>query len=78
MCTWRSCLAKNFGFDAKGVGARLDQAERRLSALLHDITQLAGELEFTVARHLGRFDKQYIAADRGPRQPGGDARQAGS
>src|ERR1700743_3778000 len=56
----------------------LDDAERRLSALLHDLAELPGEDEPAAAGHPRRFDEQDVAADRRPGKAGGHARNAGA
>ena len=58
--------------------ARIDQAERRLRALLHDVAQLAGQDQLAGAGGPGRLDEQDVAADRGPGEAGRDARNAGA
>ena len=56
----------------------LDQAERRLSALAHDIAKLAGEDQLAGAGHFRRLDEEDFAADRSPREAGDDAGHAGA
>src|SRR4030095_10773432 len=64
--------------NSKGDRPRFHQTECGLSALLHNITQLSGEKQFAVTTHLRRFDKQDIAAHRGPSETGCHTRKARS
>src|SRR5262249_9406031 len=64
------------GIDAERCGAVLHDAQRRLRALTHHFTELAGEDERAIAGHARRLDKENVAADRRPGEPGRDARHA--
>jgi xylulokinase len=45
----------------------------RLRALLHDVSEVAGDQEFALARHHRDFDLEQLAAHFGPGQAGGHA-----
>ena len=49
-CTWMSLLSNSAGVDAEPSRARLDQRQRRLRALLHDVAELAGEDQLAACR----------------------------
>src|ERR1700722_1675250 len=63
--------------DAEGGATRLDVAFRRLHRFLHHVAELAGGRDLALAGHDHRFDRQQLAADLGPGQPGCDADQIG-
>ena len=50
--------------------------ERRRRGLLHDVAELAGDLQLALAVEGLRLDEQHVAADRRPGQPGRDAGHA--
>ena len=66
------------GIDAQARGARLDQGERGLGALLHHVAELAGQNQLSAARILARLDEQDVSAHRGPGEPGRHARHSGA
>ena len=47
---WMSLFSKRAGVDAERGGAVLDDAERRLRALLHHVAELAGQDQPAAAR----------------------------
>ncbi len=59
--------------DAIARAARLDEAHRRLDRLLHHFAELAGGLDLALARNGYRFDREQLAADFGPGEPGDGA-----
>src|SRR4051812_49272354 len=56
--------------DAVSGSARLDEAERRLDALLHNVAQLSSGADSALTRHRDRLDRQQLAADFGPGKAG--------
>ena len=62
--------------DAERHRAILDDAQRGLRALFHDVAELAGEDQLAVAGQARRLDEEDIAADRRPCEPGRDTRHA--
>ena len=71
-------LVDQAGLDAEGGRLSLDQGERGLDALAHDLAQLAGQDQLAAAGRAGRLDEQYVAAHRRPGEAGGHARHAGA
>src|SRR5690606_23535684 len=54
----------------------LDDAERGLRTLLHDVAELSGEDELAAAGQARRLDEEDVAADRSPGKTGGHAGHA--
>ncbi len=50
-----------------------DVAQRGLRRLLHHVAELAGQRQPSSSTHHGRLDREDLAADLGPGQPGGHA-----
>ena len=59
--------------DVPRFGLAPDVAERGLGALLHDLAERTGELEFALAGHGDHLHRQDRAAAAGPRHAGGAA-----
>src|SRR5438046_1379284 len=55
-------------------GARFHERQPGLRGLLHHITELTGENQFSAARRAARLDEQDVAADRRPRESRSNAR----
>jgi hypothetical protein len=70
-------LLEHRGVHAEGLGAALDQAQRRLRALAHHVAELAGEDEPAGAGRARRLDEQDVAAHRRPGEARGHARHGG-
>src|SRR5271170_6816979 len=66
------------GVNPEFLRLALEQTKSGLSALLHHLTELPGQDEFAAARQACGLDEQDVPADWSPRQPGGDARNAGA
>ena len=75
--TWMS-LPRTAWVDPEARRLALDQRQRRLRALAHDLAELAGQDQAALARDAGRLDEQDVAADRRPGQAGRDAGDAGA
>ena len=58
------------------AGARLDERQRRLRALLHHVAELPGEDQLAAAGHARRLDEEDVAAHRRPREARRHARHA--
>ena len=76
--TWMSLALEQLRVDPEPDRAALDQRQRRLRALAHDLAELAGQDQPALAGHARRLDKQDVAADRRPGEPGRDAGDAGA
>ena len=74
---WMSLFSNQPWVEPERHRLRLDQAQRGLRRLLHDIAELAGEDQLALAGDSRRLDEQDVAAGRRPGEPGGDARHAG-
>ena len=72
---WTSCFSNQSSVDAERLRVRAHPRERRLRRLLHHVAELAGQREVALARVRGRLDEEDVAADRGVREPGRDARR---
>ena len=59
--------------DAIGRRARLHEAHRCLDQLLHHFAELAGGLDLALAGDRDGLDRQQLAADLGPGEPGDGA-----
>ena len=59
-------------------GVRAHVGERGAGRLLHDVAELAGDLEAALARHARRLDEEDVAAHRRPREARGDSRRGGA
>jgi len=59
-------LFKDLGFDAQSLGSRSDKAEGGPCRLLHDVPELSGQSELSLAPHQGRLGQQEFSADLGP------------
>src|ERR1700737_3829384 len=68
-------LAKQGWLDAEGYRARAHVRRRRRDRLLHYVAQVAGHRHAAFAGHHGGFDREQLAADVGPGEPGDDADQ---
>ena len=66
-------LAAEVARDPELLCARAHEGHRRVGGLLHHVAQLAGEPQRPLARHQRHLDRQDLAADLGPGEPGGDA-----
>src|SRR6266481_2457730 len=66
------------GVDSELSGAALRQGQRRLRAFTHDVAELAGEDQCAFSGNPARLDKENVAADRRPCQPGGDTGNTGA
>ncbi len=71
-------LGEEFGIDAEALGAGADQAIGGRRGFFHDVADLAGQRDLTLAGHAGGFDEEDFAADGGVGHAGGDAGDAGS
>ena len=67
---------KRFRRNAELAGARLDQRQRSLRTFLHHFAELPGQYQLSGPRHARRFDKQNVATDRRPGEPGGNTGNA--
>ena len=56
--------------EAEHAGAAAHDRHRRLNRLLHHLAELAGVRELALAGDDRGFDRQQLAADFGPREPG--------
>ncbi len=60
-------LVEESGFNPELAGMTAGIADGRSTRFLHDLAQLAGQDQITLAFHDGDFDRQQIAADAGHR-----------
>ena len=51
-------LGELLSVDAQTLGVGLDHRKSRLRALFHDVADLAGQLQLSLAWHRDRFDEQ--------------------
>src|SRR6202163_4732901 len=73
--TWMSRWPNKGWLDAEGYRARAHVRRRRRDRLLHYVAQVAGHRHAAFAGHHGGFDREQLAADVGPGEPGDDADQ---
>ena len=78
--TWmcRSCDSSPSMSTPSSLGVAAHVRERRLRRLLHHVAELAGDLDAAFARHARGLDEEDVAADRRPREAGGDAGNDGA
>ena len=64
-------LLEGLAVDAERGRAALDEGQRGLRALLHDVAQLSGEDEPAASLDPARLDEEDVAAHRRPGEPRG-------
>ena len=67
-------VGRSTASDLLGMGS--NPVERQCRRFLHDVTELTGEDQLTISRHLGGLDDHDLASDGGPSEADGDADQA--
>ena len=61
------------GVDAQHLGTRTDEGDRSLCALLHDLAEIAGDLDLARTGYGSDLDLQHLTANARPRQTVDDA-----